>query len=382
MLKWILGLLGLLAMGLLTAWIYAPYLPDLMAEGVPGVLYSGKGQYVPITNPGTPSPLTIAPDAATRPLQAPVADIFAAQKGEALLVYRDGKLALEHYAEGLGPETRFNSFSMAKSLVGALVFKALADGKIASLDQALSAYLPEAGSVGTVTLRALLAMRSGIVFDGGGSFGSVAGKQDDTVPNPFGALARLHYSGLEAVLPTLEIDLKRDGAFTYENINTALLGAVVARVYGRPLSDLLAETIWRPAGATEALWRRPPSSTAVSAYCCLYATARDWIRIGRYINANGTPEAPLLPDALWREWLGLDTTLEAREANSYGLHVWQNILDRPGQDLQGPFSYFMGQYGQILYLMPDKNLVVYRAGEGVPLLHSTLYGAWNSSGRL
>jgi hypothetical protein len=83
---------------------------------------------------------------------------------------------------------------------------------------------------------------------------------------------------------------------------------------------------------------------------------------------------------LRRQRLGLDIPFSARSANNYGLHVWQNVLDRPGQALQGPFSYFMGQYGQTLYLMPDKGLVVYRAGEGVPLLHSTLYGAWNSSG--
>ena len=377
--KWFLGFLGLLATGSAGALIYAPYLPDLIAEGVPGVIYSGQGQYVAIGNPAEPSPLTIAPDAATRPLESPVAEVFAGQMGEALLVYRDGMLSLEHYAGGAGPQTRFNSFSMAKSLVGGLVFKALADGRISSLDQPLSAYLPQTENLGGVTLRSLLTMRSGIAFDGGGSFGSVAGKQDDTSPNPFGALARLHYTGLDRVVPTLAVDREKEDQFNYENINTALLGALVSRVYGKPLPEVLSDQIWRPAGASEALWRRPPNADDVSAYCCIYATARDWIRVGRYINANGTPDAPFLPDALWRDYLGLEVPMPARQANNYGLHVWQNVLDRSGQELQGPFSYFMGQFGQTLYLMPDKGLVVYRAGEGVPLLHSTLYGAWNSS---
>ena len=52
--------------------------------------------------------------------------------------------------------------------------------------------------------------------------------------------------------------------------------------------------------------------------------------------------------------------------------------DRAGQALQGPFTYLMGQGGQVLYLLPEQQLVVYRAGETVQLLHSTLYGAWNS----
>jgi len=28
--------------------------------------------------------------------------------------------------------------------------------------------------------------------------------------------------------------------------------------------------------------------------------------------------------------------------------------------------------------MPDQGVVVYRAGDGIQLLHSTLYDAWNS----
>lgn len=380
MLKFFYCCICVLAASATAALIYAPYLPQMIAEGIPGVLYTGKGHFAELGLDAEPAALAVAPDAGSRPLLAPVSDIFTQQKGEALLVYRDGQLALEHYANGTGPETRFNSFSMAKSLVGGLVFKALAEGRIASLDQTLAEFLPEAKGVGSVRLRDLLAMRSAIRFDGGGSFGSMPGKAEDMTPNPFGALARLHFTGLAAVVPTLAVDPAKTGQFAYENVNTALLGAVVAKLYGRPLAEVLDEKLWRPAGAGAALWRTRPDSDEVSAYCCIYATARDWIRIGRYINANGGPDAPFLPEPMWREWLGLDVPRPSRSANNYGLHVWQNVLDRPGQALQGPFSYFMGQYGQTLYLMPDKGLVVYRAGEGIPLLHSTLYGAWNSSG--
>jgi CubicO group peptidase (beta-lactamase class C family) len=382
MLKFFYWCICVLAAGVTAALIYAPYLPQLIAEGVPGVLYTGKGHFAELGLDAEPAALSVAPDATSRPLLAPVSEIFAQEKGEALLVYRDGQLALEHYANGTGPETKFNSFSMAKSLVGGLVFKALAEGRIANLDQHLSGFLPEAKGIGGVTLRNLLAMRSGIRFDDGGSFGSVPGKAEDTTPNPFGALARLHFTGLAAVAPTLSVDPAQVDQFSYENVNTALLGAVVEKAFGMPLGAVLDGKLWSPAGAGPAMWRARPGTDEVSAYCCIYATARDWIRVGRYINSNGTPGAPFLPEPLWRGWLGLDVAEATRSVNNYGLHVWQNVLDRPRQDLQGPFSYFMGQFGQTLYLMPDKGLVVYRAGEGIPLLHSTLYGAWNSSERL
>ena len=127
--------------------------------------------------------------------------------------------------------------------------------------------------------------------------------------------------------------------------------------------------------------RRPGCSPSrggeVAAYCCIFATARDWIRVGAYLNANGTPDAPFLPTPLWRELLGLDLPRSDIARGHYGQHVWQDVLDRPGQPLQGAFSHFFGQSGQLLYLEHD--LVVYRAGERMQLLHSTLYGAWNTA---
>lgn len=71
-------------------------------------------------------------------------------------------------------------------------------------------------------------------------------------------------------------------------------------------------------------------------------------------------------------------SLADRQDDHYGNHTLQNVLDRPGEDLQGPFTYFVGQNGQVLYIMPNEDLVVFRAGEQYQLLHSTLYGAWNS----
>jgi hypothetical protein len=101
------------------------------------------------------------------------------------------------------------------------------------------------------------------------------------------------------------------------------------------------------------------------------------VRVGLFLNENGGA-TPFLPLPLWRELLGVDVAIADRHVTHYGEHTWQDVLDGPGQALQGPFTYLMGQGGQVLYLKPDSGLVVYRAGEDIQLLHSTLYGAWNS----
>ena len=111
----------------------------------------------------------------------------------------------------------------------------------------------------------------------------------------------------------------------------------------------------------------------VTAYCCLFAKPRDWIRVGRYLLDNGTPGEPFLPEYLWREFILPDLTVSQRHESTYGWHLRHDILDREGERLAGPFAYFMGHGGQMLYILPESDMVVVRFGDRLQLLHSTLY---------
>jgi CubicO group peptidase (beta-lactamase class C family) len=373
--RWIIGSLASLAVAVAVFLAFAPQLPALILEGYPALVWSGRGHYAEVA--GGDGAVRAGPDATQVALDPRLAATFSESGGRALLVHRDGELALEHYGADTSSDTLLNSFSMAKGLIGALVFRALADGRIASLEQRLDTVLPEAAGLAPVTIRSLLTMQSGIAFDGG-VLGAASGKTAEMAPSPFSPLARLHYLGLDPLLATLRLEPGGTPSFNYQNINTALLGAVLERVYGQPLDVLLADKLWQPAGAQPAQWRRTGPTAAVSAYCCLYARARDWIAVGVYLAGNGTPDAPFLPQSLWRDYMGLDVTAAERASDHYGMQVHQNVLDREGESLQGPFTYLFGQGGQTLYLMPERNLVVYRAGDRQQLLHSTLYWAWSS----
>jgi CubicO group peptidase (beta-lactamase class C family) len=373
--RWIVGSLASLAVATGLLLMIAPQLPALILEGYPALVWSGRGSHAEVAGQAREA-LRVAPDAGLVVLDPRLAAAFAESGGKALLVHRDGQLVLEHYGAGASADTLLNSFSMAKGLIGALVFRALADGRIDSLEQRLDTLLPEATGLAPVTIRSLLTMRSGIAFDGG-VLGAASGKTAEMAPSPFSPLARLHYLGLDPLLATLRLEPGEVPPFNYQNINTALLGAVLERVYGEPLDVLLADKLWRPAGAQPALWRRI-GPAAVSAYCCLYARARDWLAVGVHLARNGTPDEPFLPQPLWRDYMGLDVAASERAADHYGMQVHQNVLDREGEGLQGPFTYLFGQGGQTLYLMPERDLVVYRAGDQQQLLHSTLYWTWNS----
>ncbi len=301
-----------------------------------------------------------------------------------MIVAQGAKVRLEHYADGFGPDAKFNSYSMVKSLVGALVLRAHAEGKIAALDDPVGRYLPDLGdaSFRDTPILALLRMRSGIAFEPDGVKSDVGSGNKDleaTRMNPFGPMARLHFGGLDGVASRLRIEQGRGERFNYQNINTAVLGRLLSEIYGQPLEKILSEKIWRPAGAARAYWRRYAKDAPVSPYCCVYATARDWANVAAFVMRNGEKDDPFLPPALIRRFLELDLPTPKLRAGHYGLHLYQNILDRKGEPLQGPFTYMLGNKGQTTYLMPQEDLVVVRFGEKVPLLHSTLYSAWRSA---
>ena len=317
---------------------------------------------------------------AQRPMTPRLEEIFASSNGEALLVVQGGKITLERYAPGYDAATTFNSYSLVKSLVGALVLKAVSEGRIKGLDQPIGDLLPGAAlhDVGKVTVRQALDMRSGIDFEPSTAkqMSGVGEKPFEAVPyNPFGPLAKLHALGLEAVLPGLSVSGAEQGTFQYQNVNTALLGAMLEELYHKPLADLLSEKIWQPAGAADAHWRSYPQSGKTTPYCCLFATVTDWALVARYLSRNGGDAEPFLPDELWRYWIGADIPADARVHGVYRTQMRYDILDRAGEPLAGPFAYFLGQGGQVVYLKPESDLVVVRFGEGLQLLHSTLYEA-------
>ena len=378
----VLAILGILiGAGVAGVALAAPYLPRLVIEGYPAPVWPAYGSFAPVAG-GTVETIFAPAVSGMQPNDALKA-LFRDSSGRALIAVHGGRIVLAHYAEGVTSETKLNSYSMVKSLIGALTLKAVADRRLSSLDQPLRELLPGLGtpSLGEVTLRELLEMRSGIEVEAHG-LTAVSGDKDveATKMNVFGAMARLHTGGIDAIAGELKSLPELRHTFNYQNVNTALLGEVLARVYRMPLEQVLSAEIWAPAGAAPAEWRRYGDGRPVSAYCCLYARPIDWAKVAYFLMHNGLPRKPFLPEPLWRQFLGLDLADADVADGHYGLHIRHDLLDRAGEPLQGRFSYFMGSRGQITYLMPEKDLVVVRFGADFQKLHSTLYEVARSAG--
>jgi beta-lactamase family protein len=149
---------------------------------------------------------------------------------EAFLAVKGDTLVTEAYFHGYRHDSTVSSFSVAKPVVSALVGIAIAQGRIGSVDDPVTRYLPELADrdprFGTITLRHLLTMSSGLA---------------DLDP---------YYDlDLRAVaLRDTRIAGPAGRRFHYNNVNPILLGMVLERVSGRTVSAYLSERLWGPLG--------------------------------------------------------------------------------------------------------------------------------------
>ncbi|MEL6487497.1 MAG: serine hydrolase, partial [Pseudomonadota bacterium] len=110
--------------------------------------------------------ITADAGAPAQELAREVDDLFSKEglgETRAVLVLRDGKIAAERYAEGYDADTRFISWSMAKTVTAVLVGMLVADGRL-SLDKPapVPMWQRPGDARSEITLEHLLQMRSGL----------------------------------------------------------------------------------------------------------------------------------------------------------------------------------------------------------------------------
>jgi CubicO group peptidase (beta-lactamase class C family) len=178
-------------------------------------------------------------------------DYLATNRVAGILVIKDGATAFEDYELGAGPDTRWASFSMAKSVASTLVGAALADGFISSLDDTVGRYVPalRGGVYDAVTIRQLLTMSSGVRWNEAYIDPLSDRRQVLKLQIARDPAAILRYmSGLPRAAPA-------GSTWHYNTGETYVLGAVIAGATHRPLADYLSAKIWSRAGMEhDATW--------------------------------------------------------------------------------------------------------------------------------
>jgi CubicO group peptidase (beta-lactamase class C family) len=320
----------------------------------------------PVLGSPTPPPWTVAaPTGEPGELSLEVLEEVAAfaeeQNSVALLVLHRDRLVFERYWQGHGPEIPVNGMSMTKNLLGLMIGVAMAEGHINALTDRVGDYLPEWAEDprGDITLADLLYMQSGL-------------RNDDRTDSLSSDLVKL-YGGSNLRRLALSIpQVQPPGqGYEYNNVNSQLLAFVLEAATGEPWGDYLSSRLWQPLGASDTfLWMDRPRGSA-KAFCCFFATAPDWLRVGHlFLRQGQVGENQVIP-ADWIEHMRQESPLEP----TFGMHLWikartpdyPNVNSAASVPFLAPDTFYLdGRHHQKVYVIPSYDLVIVRLGEDPP----------------
>ncbi len=269
----------------------------------------------------------------------------------AFLVIHGSELKFEKYWPGYSPNTTINAFSVAKSVVGALI-GILIEQKMVALDDTIGQLLPEiaSGGKGSITIQHLLMMSSGLGWI-------------ESEVHPFSHNARAYYGNdLVSLVKELRGRRRAGEVYRYVSGNTQILAMIIQRVTNMTLSEFTEKELWSKIGCTSnAYWNLDQKNGMEKAFCCLYATPRDFARLGQlYLQEgiwNGIQLVPkdyivqsLIPFRHLDVWRNKPNDI-------YGWHWW--ITEHHGKE----FFYARGIRGQYVICQKELELVIVRMGK-------------------
>lgn len=272
-----------------------------------------------------------------------------------LLVMQGDTILVERYQYDRKPEHRFQSYSMAKTVVAMLVGIAIAEKKIDSIDDLAEKYVPalKGHPYGGTRLRHLLTMSSGVKFteyyDG----------RDDVSVLDRKALGQQGPGGVDTVSTFTQRERPAGEKFSYASGESEVLGLVLRGAVGKPLAEYLSEKIWQPMGAeADASWLTDAGGFETG-YMGINATLRDWGRLGMLLANDGELDGKQIIPA---EWVRAATVAQA--PNTYGIaYGYQTWVIRPAERM---FA-LLGVRGQAVMVDPrTKTVVVHTAVHGRP----------------
>ncbi len=288
----------------------------------------------------------------------------------AVLVLRNGQIVAERYGPGYHENTRFISWSMAKTVTGVLIGLLVADGRL-RLDESvpIPAWQRPGDPRGEITLRQLLQMRSGLRHS---EEGDPIYASDE--------VRMLFLDGRDNMAAYAEaqpLEAEAGRKWEYSTATTVILADLAARVLTaddkaastdpairrRAVGDYLKTRLFEPLGMRSMVPEYDTSGTLIGG-SLIHGNARDWARFGEFLRNDGSSKGVQLVPRGWTEFM-----IKSSPRNpGYGAQIWLNrpqvedgMILFPG----APRSTFSmnGHLGQYVVVSPDQRLTVVRLGK-------------------
>jgi len=199
-------------------------------------------------------------------------DYFGRRNVAGLLVIKNGHIVYERYGLGNSRDTKWVSFSVAKSVTSLLVGAAIRDGHIKSVDGMVTDYLPrmKGSSYDQASIRNILQMASGVAWN-------------EDYADPDSDISRMVGIGTlaqEEYLRGRPVDAPPGEVFNYNTAETGMVGDLLRAAIGNKLSTYLSEKIWRPFGMeADANWKVVRLAALASAPRCVITAGLACLRL-------------------------------------------------------------------------------------------------------
>ncbi|UAJ11636.1 serine hydrolase domain-containing protein [Glacieibacterium megasporae] len=287
----------------------------------------------------------------------------------AIVVLQDGKPVIERYAPGYGPDNRFISWSMAKSVTSTLLGTLVAAGK---LDLNAPAPVPAwhrdpADPRGKIKLIDLVYMSSGLAHSETGP--PVEGADTNR------ALFSDESNDAAAAAEAAQLKYAPGTRFEYSTLTTVILDDIIVRTIApgattpaarrAAMQAFLHDALIVPSAMASLVCEYDAAGTMLGGSFC-HATARDWAKFGQMYLDNGVVGGKRVVAASWVAFVRRQSPTNP----AYGGQFW---LNHPGNAEghpalfpdQGPDDLYsaIGHLGQYVMVAPSKHLVVVRLGK-------------------
>ena len=272
----------------------------------------------------------------------------------AVVVQHRGEVVAEAYADGVAADTTLISWSMAKSIVHALIGIAQMDGLLdVRMPTGIASWQNDDRTL--ITLQDLLEMRSGLAW----IEDYVEGNESDVIDMLFGSGKEDHAA--HAINKPLT---SAPGSEWYYSSGTT---NIVARLLGNALGDkkgssdktrsFIQKRLFDAIGMTSATVQFDAAGTFVGS-SFVYATARDFAKFGELYLRDGKCGAKQVLPVGWVDHARTQTVIDEETGQGYGAHWWT----QPGE----PGSLIASGYeGQQIFVLPERDLVIVRLGKTV-----------------
>ncbi|WP_232220085.1 serine hydrolase domain-containing protein [Prevotella falsenii] len=263
------------------------------------------------------------------------------------IIIQNDTIKYEHYKGWLKQWDNVNIFSVSKSITALMCGIAVKEGKIRSIDDCVTDYVPELLNADEhfqrLTIRHLLNMQAGL-------------KYKESYSNPFRSMALLYF-GHNAFKQIKKLKFKNEPGTKYEynSMTTAILSYVLERATGVKYAAYLSEKLWKPLGmemqATVTLDSKKHRNA--KSYGGINTNVRDLAKIGRLVLNEGNWNGKQIVDSAWIAQMYVPAMKEDKDKYSLG---WYNFS-------KSKAICAIGLFGQTIFVYPKYNVVAVRLGE-------------------